>query len=447
MPETTGNREIEPPARRRWSLAGVTLAIAVGSGVGLGFSSLFYFVSLVLGAQWLSKLSPLMLALPPCLAALGLMKSLHGSQSPPSSRLTTWLLVPCVLGAACTVLGFGVFSLLSPHGDWDGWMIWNLRAREIFRGGDHWRDAFQAPIHPDYPWLVPGLIALGWRIVGHESVAVPVAVAAFFTFSTAAVLYSALALRRSTTQAALATLVLFGTMTFVTESSRQYADVPIGFYFLATLVLLALYDTSPVPTRWLLVVAGMTTGLAAWTKNEGLVFVVAVIVTRVVIVSSDTGVRSYLREAAAFAAGLLPVLLCVVYFKLQLAPANDLIAGQGLHETLGRLRTGSRYFVVARAFKDQVASWSSNNFLAPMWVLAIYAICVGPRADASQLSAMRTPTVVLGLVLAGYAFTYVTTPLDLERHLASSLDRLLLQLWPSLLFGYFWAMRSPEQAA
>ena len=39
------------------------------------------------------------------------------------------------------------------------------------------------------------------------------------------------------------------------------------------------------------------------------------------------GGRQAFRRTAAFLAGALPVLLIVIYFKLRLAPANDLMAG------------------------------------------------------------------------------------------------------------------------
>ncbi|MEK6534682.1 MAG: hypothetical protein AABZ40_03350, partial [Thermodesulfobacteriota bacterium] len=54
---------------------------------------------------------------------------------------------------------------------------------------------------------------------------------------------------------------------------------------------------------------------------------------------------------------------------------------------------------------------------------------------------------VLLLILAGYFFVYVTTPLDLGYHLATSLNRLFLQLWPSVIFLFFMAAGAPETAA
>ena len=41
----------------------------------------------------------------------------------------------------------------------------------------------------------------------------------------------------------------------------------------------------------------------------------------------------------------------------------------------------------------------------------------------------------------GYFFVYVLTPLDLNYHLLTSLNRLFLQLWPGVLFVVFMVAR------
>ena len=50
-------------------------------------------------------------------------------------------------------------------------------------------------------------------------------------------------------------------------------------------------------------------------------------------------------------------------------------------------------------------------------------------------------------MLVGYFFVYVLTPLDLAYHLATSLNRLFLQLWPGVIFLVFMIARTPEDAS
>ena len=49
------------------------------------------------------------------------------------------------------------------------------------------------------------------------------------------------------------------------------------------------------------------------------------------------------------------------------------------------------------------------------------------------------------LTSAGYFMIYVLRPLDLAWLLDSSLDRLLLQLWPGIVFVVFLASRAPQR--
>lgn len=51
--------------------------------------------------------------------------------------------------------------------------------------------------------------------------------------------------------------------------------------------------------------------------------------------------------------------------------------------------------------------------------------------------------LALTLVMLGHFGVFVSMAHELERLLASSLDRLLLQLWPSALFLFFLLVRTP----
>src|SRR6185312_14052577 len=137
----------------------------------------------------------------------------------------------------------------------------------------------------------------------------------------------------------------------------QDADTPLGFYFLATLVLLVLHDrrvSEGRPSRGLLLLAGLAAGLAAWTKNEGMLFLIAVVAVRFVVEARARGWRLPVREAVIFGLGALPILLVLVYFKTQPAPANDLVVGQGLRETSARLLDLRRYGMIFATVRETV---------------------------------------------------------------------------------------------
>ncbi|HEX5034191.1 MAG TPA: hypothetical protein VFW62_06910, partial [bacterium] len=51
-----------------------------------------------------------------------------------------------------------------PHGQYDAWIFWNMRARFLFRAGEEWRQAFSwRTTHGTYPLLLPSIIVQAWN--------------------------------------------------------------------------------------------------------------------------------------------------------------------------------------------------------------------------------------------------------------------------------------------
>jgi len=322
-------------------------------------------------------------------------------------------------------------------------MTWNRAARFIFRGDSHWRDAF-SPVfrHPDYPLLVPGAVARAWAYTGSDSVLAPAAVAAMFTCATIALAGAALARLRSDRQGLLAMLLLLATPSLLTYGASQYADIPLAFFVLAAIVLLCLHDrVQDHPGSMIL--AGAAASLAAWTKNEGMLFLAAIVVARGLAVWMYHGWRRYVRELRWFTIGLMPVLAVLAYFKLHFAPVNDLVAGQGLADTLPRLVDPGRYIAVAKVFKLEVSQLGNNGLLGAVPLVIGYLLCVGIKVDPTDRPALVTVAGALALTLVGYVIVLVTAPADFLRLLNRSVDRLLLHVWPAIVFICFMVARAP----
>jgi hypothetical protein len=176
-------------------------------------------------------------------------------------------------------------------------------------------------------------------------------------------------------------------------------------------------------------------GLAAWTKNEGLLF--AVIVGAVAMARGlSTGLW---RTVGAFLTGLAVALLPVMYFKFGIAPPNDIVASDPwlrLHAVLD----GSRHRLILQSlWRDlgRFGEWSTTPFVA----MLLPMIGGGwKRLNAREWAV----AAVLALVLAGYYLVYLLTHMDLTFHLDSSLVRLLLQLWPGAVFLWCLAISFPS---
>ena len=444
----------------RWAWRGTgapwtwPLGVALGVAFGLGLSSVLLYVWMLAfgpsGGFPVAESCLLVLA-----GALALVRArrapkpatvpaLTMNSSPPSKLL---------LGAGGLALAAASAAFLGivrqhPHGEWDAWMNWDLRARMIFRGGDAWRAAFSNLIpwsHPDYPLMVQSLVARGWLYAGGETLGSPALVAAAFTFGTVALLVAALAALRGASQGLVAGLVLLSTPFFIVHGASFYGDVPIGLYFLATFVCLAFDGRYGEATRRFAVLAGIAAGFAMWTKNEGVTFVPA-LVAGILVSGWLGGWPTARRRLTGLALGFLPMLLVAASFKLRLAPRNDLLATLGIERTIGWITDPGRYYLTLREFVTHLGAFGYNGFGSATWLLLAYLLAMGIGRREADRVWVRMAAAVLVLMLAVHYVVFVALAYDLPRLLNSSLDRLLLQLWPSALFLLFMAVRTPEEA-
>lgn len=435
------------PAPVRLSIHHAWLA-ALGAGAGIGVASSLYFLTLAFAGPRLPVMAAVEgVALVAALACGILAKRgtvLNWAESPP----IPWYLT-AVLGiaAASALATFLFYAATKPHGEWDAWSIWNLRARFLFRAGPLWRDAFSTDLawsHPDYPLMLPGIVAMCWSLARAESTLAPTAVAFLFTFGTVGVLISTVGILRGKMQAIIAGVLLLGSASMILNGANQYADIPIGYFMLATLGLLCIAERYPDDLRFT-ILAGLMAGFAAWTKNEGLLFVAAVIVARAwaIVRFGDRAVLT--RQLVRLGAGLIAPLAVTVFFKLRFAPANDLVSRKP-GQIVAHLADIGRWVGAIQGYV--IAPFRIGNFLVPIiLVLAAYWFFVRFKVDARDRASLATVLAAIGLTLAGEFAIYIAFTADMEWQINTSLERLLLQLWPSGLLAFFLAVNLPQLAA
>jgi len=434
-----------------WSL--LLLQACLASGWALGASSCAYFVWLVLIGPPDFIFVVIELA---CLIGLlvPLFLVLHSRHQRKGTEVPAWhwtaTVFSCILWAALAlsltlaVKTFLWLYLLAPHGSWDATALWNNRARHLFRGGDRWRDSFSDNYigNSDYPLLVPAAVARCWTYVNGRPTTAPGLIAGLFAFATIGTLASSLAVLRSPSHGLIAGLVLLASQPFLLLATWQYADVPLSFFFLATTALFRLHDQSGVQGSRYPAVAGSTAGYAAWTKNEGLLFALAVLLARLVTVSPTRGWRASGRELGSYLLGLLPIGLLLLYFKTQVAPSTYRISVLFPPESPARVTDLSRYATIAKGFANELTTtWAHMGAL-----LVLYFGLLGMPPRHKRKPGAACVFLILALMFSGYFIIYLTTSPDLTWHLQTSLDRLLIQLWPHALFGFFLLAATPEEA-
>ena len=433
------------------------MKLFLSAGFGFGIFSIAFFIERLLGIVHILATDLCLLTL-----LLGVYLRLRASRKPansiasefPDFKLSHWLHRFVMAFFAISVLAALYAAALRAfahlHGDgWDAFAIWNLHARFLFLGDIHWREGFSALIpwsHPDYPPLLPAAIAHIWTYIGHDDPIVPAIISLAFTFATLGLLVSSLATLRGLTSAALAGIALASTPFFIEQGASQYADIPLSFFFLASIALLHLYQERYAKIAegralGLLALGGVAVGFAAWTKNEGLLFLFAFLVSQIVSAArrrrppaaGDLRHNS-VRELTMLLLAIAPFLLLLAWFKHSVAPAGDLFSSP--ETMIHKVLSPARYWAILQWYAKEFFRF--GGWVVPATVLLVALSFLIPSSRIRrQESSFRSSIVTLALTLAGYFAVYVITPNDLYWHLRFSLSRLFLQLWPSTIFLFF----------
>jgi hypothetical protein len=324
-----------------------------------------------------------------------------------------------------------------PYGGWDGWAIWNLQARLMLRAGAEWPALLAEPAiswtHPDYPRLLPAAVARLWAWGGAETPAAAALISVAFAASALGVLLAVVGRRRGWTLALAAGLLVVGTPFFVTFATNQHADIPLGGFMLAALALVVLASEG-ADARGGLLLAGLCAGLAAWTKNEGLLFALGFALLAGGWVWLRVGRKAFGALAVGLGVGLVPVAV----FKFGLAPPNDLMSVP-LGPRIAQVFESTRHGAILGSFGRELRGF--GEWAWPPY-LAMALPFVAWRQRRRLVGSEWMLAVVIALMLAGYYVVYLLTPQDLQWHLNTSLVRLLLQLWPLAILA--WSLAVPD---
>lgn len=444
----------DPVRNRKPRWAALLFDAALGAGIGIGLSSVIFLFLDIAGIAAPAVIFGIDVVLAGILAwrwvrtARAVRATVGTDESTVEGFRWTWLLA----------LAFGVtlafvwvrlvqMSTALPDGGWDAWAIWNLRAKYLAGPGGAWRYAVSPLLnrsHPDYPLLLSAFIARVWKAGGAMSMMVPAVTALVLFAALLALLIGAITLLRGAASALLAALVILSTTSLLVWAPADYSDIPIALFYLAALALLFL-DGSSETRHWALFWAGLCAGFAAWTKNEGIAFLVSILIAFCALTLWQRGMGAVLSRARWLVAGAAPGVLLTLWLKFFLAPAVDPLVTQGA-SGLTRLTDASRYAEVAGAFFHNLVNLGSG-ISHPLILLAILAILLRWQMDPRNQLPSTIAAAALVLVFFSYCFVYLITPSGVAWQVQTSFDRLILQLWPSTLLVFFVQLKSVADAA
>ncbi|HVO98992.1 MAG TPA: hypothetical protein VMT15_13035 [Bryobacteraceae bacterium] len=412
-------------AHPRW--AAWLLVFGAGTCAGVGLASCLFFLMhwAVPGVRVLPMIVEIALLAFAGYEVYRIRTQVRETESTPNVFLLP-LAGAAILGLIGATAVMSIVWDANPEGNWDAWSIWNLRARMFTSDGALAQRAWSPVLtgHPEYPLLTSGYIARSWNYaqtpLDNVASAVPIVTSYLFFAALLAMASGGVAALRSRALGLLFGLALLASPNLLAEVPAQYADVPLASFFLGAVVC------------WLLdepVLAGVLASLAAWTKDEGLFFLAAFAVFALVF-----------RRARwpRWIAGAIPTTAIVLLIKFGLARGSpSLVGGSSLSKVFAFGRSMQVMAGFVSGFAGMMVDW--YHPLLPAIVLA-----VALRFQNKWKRDVLFPGGISLAMLAGYLGVYLAASNDLSWQLQTSMNRLLVQIWPLLLLTIFMTLRAPE---
>jgi hypothetical protein len=415
------------------------LTMALASCVGIGASSAVTFTTLMLGGRLgrafvaADAVGWLLLGGVSALVIRRRQRPNHPPAAFPAFTRVDWALRTAFVVVLLCAAGVIVTEYrAAPHGQWDAWAIWNQKARFMFRAGPQWDTSMSIPwSQPSHPPLVAASVARLWAYAGREMTAIPAMLSAAFAVSMLTVVMGALDVRRR--RAWVAGTLLVAPLTFSHLAAAQTADLPLGLFFIATLVMLPMYPAgwrAGFQTSAALWLAGGTASLAAWTKNEGVVFLAA----SSALVLWSVIRHGRLRDLCWWAAGATPFLAALAWFKISVVPEPpDYLAGAtSLATVAARLFDADRQGILWETVWSLAARWGGPAAAGSLLLTVGVAVATAYNRRARVARGFLSVAAVMA---GAYLTVYLLTPYDVAWLILTTFDRLTLQVWPVIVFA------------
>jgi hypothetical protein len=321
-----------------------------------------------------------------------------------------------------------VSACVRPVGMNDAYTAWAFKAKAFYgerNCGPEVINLLDKETHRDHPLHVP-LAATYVCLLrgGFDEYAIKTLSPLLFA-DLLVLIYGILASRVTPALAALCPLLFSLGPKTLQHSVVYYADLPVSISI--TLAAAALLEWHQWRSIRSLVLIGAAAALAAWTKNEGVAFLVVTVAAVPLRLPWSQGERlpsigRYLVFLAVPSLLLLPWL----WFRLQIDLGIEDLRGLTLQDLLAKAYAfPERWSYIARGLAKM--SWLP----IPVMALTYFAGILDPKAFR-QRSYGGVELLLLGQTLFYVAF-YLFLAINLKAYLASSLGRITLHLMPCAL--------------
>ncbi|MBF0523013.1 MAG: hypothetical protein HQL24_08175 [Candidatus Omnitrophica bacterium] len=328
---------------------------------------------------------------------------------------------------------------LYPEGGWDAWSVWNVKAKILFLGQEHWKNIFLPVLwrtSPHYPLLLPLMNVWGWIFNSQTGLMAPILLCLIFTILNISLLFYALKDRIRLWINLLISALLLTLPFFYKFAASQYADIVVGFYLFASLYCLV--QARMQSQKVFALLSGLFLGFLSFSKNEGLTAGLMILLLAIPYLQRKNSFDTK-KILMPFLAGAFISFIPLMIFQTFYAPAN-LTFINGFTSSIkptgfSRLQVVLIFYLML--FKN--LQWNG------LWVMFVAGMILG-RNKILNRDMIIIPVF---LMLYGGVVTFyylLNTYFEIGWWMSETLHRILFSLLPTISYWIFLSLFSSRTA-
>ena len=340
------------------------------------------------------------------------------------------------------VVSIGLVSfqaLFKPMFTYDALSIWALKARIFFKEQTIFTDDFynsdRLHYHPRYPLLIPLVENWIYNCLGCVNDRLVKIIFPLFYFSLISVFYSTQRRLFSRRHSLIFTALLATIPAFVRSDKggaafSGYADVPLAFFY--TTSVIHLFFWMKYRKREDIIISAIFSGLAMFTKDEGLgLFVITVFCLSIFVLfnSKKEIIKQNIKSFSVYI--IIPILIILPWLII----STGMPTFSEEENYPGRLTMSaiignfSRAPTISSSFCKEFLDIKRWNIL---WILSGIAVIGSFRLILK--SPIKYIFLILLLDFTMFVLVYIITPWDVKELISCSMTRLIIQIAPLAVF-------------
>ena len=324
-------------------------------------------------------------------------------------------------------------ALIKPMESYDAVAIYAIKAKIFYLArsipGDFFLALAKSFPHPDYPLNIPLAETLGYLFLGNLNDQLAKILFPLYFLAILAGLYFAVRRFAGRTYALLFTFLLASIPQFSAYGTNGYLDIPLAYYVFFGAIFLFKWFEDTANVRFLRSSAVMT-GLAAWTKNEGLIYGgISILLILIFFLFEQKGPALKAARSLSFYGGVVLALsLPWHWVKTSAHIINSDVAVAAL-TPLGIAKQLYKVGPIVYEFQKQFFGPKKWNIL---WFVILFASIVNYKKVFTP--SQRYISIFLVLAVSGYIFFYLVSHVEINFFLSRTWSRFLLHFLPVAVY-------------